>query len=174
MNEKLDAIQDFELNQFTGRYMLHMLARLTDYANTQMGRASLFETYVDRNPRTSYDIEHILPDDYASYWRNPCIVGHIKIILSFYGWSMSMDLSPTIDLTKLRSANDCNCTFDSQNLFGIRLKLKSWPVAGMMQRRLLFKAAMLAGLPWNMVRGEVGRTHENMALYRQAAKVAPY
>lgn len=67
MNEKLDAIQDFELNQFTGRYMLHMLARLTDYANTQMGRASLFETYVDRNPRTSYDIEHILPDDYASY-----------------------------------------------------------------------------------------------------------
>ena len=67
MNEKLDAIQDFELNQFTGRYMLHMLARLTDYVNTSMGRASLFETFVDRNPKTSYDIEHILPDDYSSY-----------------------------------------------------------------------------------------------------------
>ena len=67
MNEKLDAIKDFELNQFTGRYMLHMLARLTDYVNVQMGRVSQFATYVDRNPKTSYDIEHILPNDYASY-----------------------------------------------------------------------------------------------------------
>ena len=67
MNEKLDAIKDFELNQFTGRYMLHMLARLTDYVNVQMGLASQFATYVDRNPKTSYDIEHILPNDYASY-----------------------------------------------------------------------------------------------------------
>lgn len=67
MNEKLDAIKDFELNQFTGRYMLHMLARLTDYVNVQMGRASQFATYVDRNPKASYDVEHILPDDYASY-----------------------------------------------------------------------------------------------------------
>lgn len=67
MSEKLDAIQDFELNQFTGRYMLHMLARLTDYVNVRMGLASQFENYVDRNPKTSYDIEHILPDDYQSY-----------------------------------------------------------------------------------------------------------
>lgn len=67
MNEKLDAIKDFELKQFTGRYMLHMLARLTDYVNVQMGRASQFATYVDRNPKASYDVEHILPDDYASY-----------------------------------------------------------------------------------------------------------
>lgn len=67
MSEKLDAIQDFELNQFTGRYMLHMLARLTDYVNLRMGLASQFENYVDRNPKTSYDIEHILPDDYQSY-----------------------------------------------------------------------------------------------------------
>lgn len=67
MSEKLDAIQDFELNQFTGRYMLHMLARLTDYVNVRMGLASQFDNYVDRNPKTSYDIEHILPDDYQSY-----------------------------------------------------------------------------------------------------------
>ena len=67
MSEKLDAIQDFELNQFTGRYMLHMLARLTDYVNLRMGLASQFENYVDRNPKTSYDIEHILPADYQSY-----------------------------------------------------------------------------------------------------------
>ena len=67
MTEKLDAIQEFELNQFTGRYMLHMLARLTDYVNVRMGRASEFVKYVDRNPRTSYDVEHILPDDYGTY-----------------------------------------------------------------------------------------------------------
>lgn len=67
MNENLDAIQNFELNQFTGRYMLHMLARLTDYVNVRMGLASQFENYVDRNPKTSYDIEHILPDDYQTY-----------------------------------------------------------------------------------------------------------
>ena len=67
MNEKLDAIVDFELNQFTGRYMLHMLARLTDYVDTRMGHASQFETYIDRSPKSSYDIEHILPDDYPSY-----------------------------------------------------------------------------------------------------------
>ena len=47
--------------------MLHMLARLTDYVNLRMGLASQFENYVDRNPKTSYDIEHILPADYQSY-----------------------------------------------------------------------------------------------------------
>lgn len=67
MSEKLEAIQDFELNQFTGRYMLHVLARLTDYVNIRMGRASEFENYVDRNPKTSYDIEHIIPNDYDAY-----------------------------------------------------------------------------------------------------------
>lgn len=67
MSENLDAIQDFELNKTSRRYMLHMLARLTDYVNLRMGLASQFENYVDRNPKTSYDIEHILPDDYQSY-----------------------------------------------------------------------------------------------------------
>lgn len=67
MNEKLDAIQNFELNQFTGRYMLHILARLTDYVNIRMGRTSQFEKYVDRNPKTSHDIKHILPNDYVTY-----------------------------------------------------------------------------------------------------------
>lgn len=67
MNENLDAIKDFELNQFTGRYMLHMLARLTDFVYQEMGYASNFTSYIDRNPKTSYDIEHILPDAYDDY-----------------------------------------------------------------------------------------------------------
>ena len=64
---KVKDIKDFELNQFTGRYMLHMLARLTDYVNTRMGHASQFVTYIDRSSKSSYDIEHILPDDYTTY-----------------------------------------------------------------------------------------------------------
>ena len=67
MSETLDAIDHFELNQFTGRYMLHMLARFTDYVDTQMGYASRFSAYIDRTPNTSFDIEHILPDDYPTY-----------------------------------------------------------------------------------------------------------
>ncbi len=67
MTESLEAISNFDLNQFTGRYMLHMLARLTDFVNVEMGRASEFAKYIDRNPKTSHDIEHILPDDYESY-----------------------------------------------------------------------------------------------------------
>lgn len=67
MSENLDAIQNFKLNKTSGRYMLHMLARLTDYVNLRMGLASQFENYVDRSPKTSYDIEHILPNDYQSY-----------------------------------------------------------------------------------------------------------
>lgn len=47
--------------------MLHMLARLTDYVDVRMGHASQFVTYIDRSPKSSYDIEHILPDDYQSY-----------------------------------------------------------------------------------------------------------
>ena len=67
MPENLDAIGGFRLNQFTSRYMLHMLARFTDYVNVRMGYASQFTTYIDRNARTSYDIEHILPEDYETY-----------------------------------------------------------------------------------------------------------
>lgn len=67
MHETMDTIENFELNQFTGRYMLHMLARLTDHVNLQMGLASQFSAYIDRSPRTSYDIEHVLPDDYQTY-----------------------------------------------------------------------------------------------------------
>ncbi|MCI9185006.1 MAG: DUF262 domain-containing protein [Lachnospiraceae bacterium] len=67
MPERLDAIKDFVLNQFTGRYMLHMLARMTDYVNIRMGYAPQFPVYIDRDPKTSYDIEHILPDDFATY-----------------------------------------------------------------------------------------------------------
>lgn len=68
MDVNIEAITKFSLNQFSGRYMLHLLARFTSYINVQMGNPSQFDTYVDRKREgNTYDIEHILPDDYASY-----------------------------------------------------------------------------------------------------------
>ena len=68
MDVSIDAITKFSLNQFSGRYMLHLLARFTSYVNTKMGNPSLFDVYVDRKRKgNTYDIEHILPDDYDSY-----------------------------------------------------------------------------------------------------------
>ena len=68
MDVSIDAITKFSLNQFSGRYMLHLLARFTSYVNTKMGNPSQFDVYVDRKRKgNTYDIEHILPDDYDSY-----------------------------------------------------------------------------------------------------------
>lgn len=68
MDASIDAITKFSLNQFSGRYMLHLLARFTSYVNVRMGNPSQFDVYVDRTRKgNTYDIEHILPDDYDSY-----------------------------------------------------------------------------------------------------------
>ena len=68
MDVSIDAITKFSLNQFSGRYMLHLLARFTSYVNVKMGNPSNFDIYVDRKRKgNTYDIEHILPDDYDSY-----------------------------------------------------------------------------------------------------------
>ena len=68
MDVNLDEITKFSLNQFTGRYMLHMLARFTSFLNVKMGNPSQFDVYVDRKRKgNTYDIEHILPNDYESY-----------------------------------------------------------------------------------------------------------
>ena len=68
MDASIDAITKFSLNQFSGRYMLHLLARFTSYVNVRMGNPSQFDVYVDRTRKgNTYDIEHILPDDYESY-----------------------------------------------------------------------------------------------------------
>jgi uncharacterized protein with ParB-like and HNH nuclease domain len=60
----LDGIDAFYLNQFTGRYMRHILARMTYYLEQNCGRPTRFEDLVDRKRRNPYDVEHILPDRY--------------------------------------------------------------------------------------------------------------
>lgn len=67
MPEKIEGVLSFRLNQYTKRYMLHLLARLTSHINSKMGYVSEFEAYVDRTSKITYDIEHILPDDFPTY-----------------------------------------------------------------------------------------------------------
>lgn len=68
MDVTVEGITRFSLNRFSGRYMLHILARITSYMNVLMGNPSHFEEYVDRKRQgNTYDIEHILPDKYEDY-----------------------------------------------------------------------------------------------------------
>lgn len=76
------GINDLYLNQFTRRYINHLLARLTAFVETESGQPDLFPQYVDRNRKNACDIEHISPNDFSlyetmfpdvnafQYWRN--------------------------------------------------------------------------------------------------------
>jgi uncharacterized protein with ParB-like and HNH nuclease domain len=61
------GIKDLRLNQFSRRYIFHLLARVTAYVEKESGGADLFDTYVDRTGKNPYDIEHIWPDDFTRY-----------------------------------------------------------------------------------------------------------
>ena len=65
MGYTLDGIDGFYLNQFTRRYMLHILSRMTYYVEEQSGINSNFANYVNREQKNPYDIEHIWADDYT-------------------------------------------------------------------------------------------------------------
>lgn len=65
MDLTLEGIDGFYLNQFTKRYMLHILARMTHYIEEQSGINSNFADYVNREQKNPYDIEHIWADDYT-------------------------------------------------------------------------------------------------------------
>lgn len=61
------GIADLGLNQFSRRYIFHLLARLTAFTEAKSGRADSFDKYVDREVANPFDIEHIWPDDYARF-----------------------------------------------------------------------------------------------------------
>jgi len=69
MDQKLSSIvnNDFSWNQFTGKYILHLLARFTDFINVSIGSTSEFPSYVNRKVKNSYDREHVLCDHYDWY-----------------------------------------------------------------------------------------------------------
>ncbi|GAB6158818.1 DUF262 domain-containing protein [Desulfotomaculum varum] len=67
MEFTLDGIDKFHLNQFTGRYMLHILARMTHYIEQESGLSTQFENYVSRTIKNPYDIEHIWANQYSRH-----------------------------------------------------------------------------------------------------------
>jgi hypothetical protein len=67
MGFQLETVDDFRLNGWTVRYMLHLLSRITDYVETQSGMTSNFANYVNREIKNPYDIEHIICDHHDWY-----------------------------------------------------------------------------------------------------------
>ncbi len=61
------GIAGLYLNQFTRRYIFHLLARLTAFTEMESGRPDLFDRYVDRRVKNPSDIEHIWANDYGPY-----------------------------------------------------------------------------------------------------------
>lgn len=63
------GLNNFLLNQWSRRYVLHMLARLASFSDQLAGRTDQFPTYVKRNVKNPFDIEHIWSRDFESYKR---------------------------------------------------------------------------------------------------------
>lgn len=61
------GISDLRLNQFSRRYIYHLLARITAYTEVGAGKPDLFPQYVDRTLPNPCDIEHIWADKYERY-----------------------------------------------------------------------------------------------------------
>lgn len=60
------GIQGLGLNQFSRRYIYHLLARVTEATETGAGRTETFDKLVNREVKNPFDIEHIWADDYAA------------------------------------------------------------------------------------------------------------
>ncbi len=65
------GINGLSLNQFSRRYIYHLLARITSYVDVGSGKPDLFDKYVDRTSSNPFDIEHIWANDFDQY-RNEC------------------------------------------------------------------------------------------------------
>lgn len=61
------GIEELGLNQFSRRYIFHLLARLTAATEAGSGRADSFAALVNRSAKNPFDIEHVLADDYAAH-----------------------------------------------------------------------------------------------------------
>jgi hypothetical protein len=58
------GILDFALNQFSKRYIFYILARMTTYVETKSGMADRFSEYVGESEDQTYEIEHVLADNF--------------------------------------------------------------------------------------------------------------
>lgn len=60
------GIQGLGLNQFSRRYIYHLLARLTAATETGAGRTETFDKLVNREVKNPFDIEHIWAEDFEA------------------------------------------------------------------------------------------------------------
>ncbi|MGK7865430.1 GmrSD restriction endonuclease domain-containing protein [Falsiroseomonas sp. E2-1-a4] len=58
------GIDQLALNQFSRRYIFHLLARVTAYTDVRSGRPDPFADLVNRDRKNPFDIEHIWADDF--------------------------------------------------------------------------------------------------------------
>ena len=61
------GINGLSLNQFSRRYIYHLLARITSFVEVGSGKPDLFDKYVDRSSPNPCDIEHIWANDFDQY-----------------------------------------------------------------------------------------------------------
>ncbi|HCI81792.1 MAG TPA: hypothetical protein DHW02_19120 [Ktedonobacter sp.] len=67
MDESFDGVSRFSLNLWSKRYIQHILARMTQYIEAQSGVVSSFETYVSREIKKPFEIEHIWANKYRRH-----------------------------------------------------------------------------------------------------------
>jgi uncharacterized protein with ParB-like and HNH nuclease domain len=58
------GVQGLGLNQFSRRYIYHLLARITEATERGAGRTESFDKLVNRDVKNPFDIEHIWADDF--------------------------------------------------------------------------------------------------------------
>lgn len=60
------GIDGLGLNQFSRRYIVHLLARLTEATERGAGRTESFDKLVNREVKNPFDVEHIWSNDYEA------------------------------------------------------------------------------------------------------------
>lgn len=60
-----NGIDSLALNQFSRRYIYHLLARITEATEFGAGRTESFDKLVNRDLKNPFDIEHIWADNFA-------------------------------------------------------------------------------------------------------------
>lgn len=61
------GIPGLYLNQFSRRYIFHLLARFNSFVESGSGKPDLFASYINRKVKNPFDIEHIRANKYTQY-----------------------------------------------------------------------------------------------------------
>lgn len=74
------GIDGLVLNQFSRRYIFHLLARITAATDVGAGRTCPFDSLVDRTVKNPFDIEHIWANDFDA------VKTHFSSLQEFQEW----------------------------------------------------------------------------------------